>query len=160
MSDYNGLATAVKDTIEADAYFADADPPVKTIEIGVQGFNIAADTAANFFRMEDLPGMSINAKPEKKTSQFETTNELDEILPVDMALVTRVRKLQPGEVAHNAILKELERVLNAQRTSSASFGIDAVTESVTTSTTVITKAGDFHYIQTFTQCHILINEPI
>lgn len=160
MTDYNALATAVKDTLEADAFFSAMPKPVKTIEIGVRGFQIAGDAAADFFRPEDLPGMSINPKPVAKTSQFNTTNELDEVQPVDIALVTQVRDLQTGEVAHYVILKNLERVLNAERTSLKNFGIDAVAESVTTDTTEITKTGDFYYLQSFTRCRIMQIEPI
>lgn len=153
MTDYTNLANAVKTTFEADSWLG-AAANVKTIEVHKRGFNLADDKDAQNLGITDLPAIAIAVNTQAKQQQLVTTNEIEEIIPVQAVSVTRQRDAQAGLDVHLAIVKNVERVLEKQKTSVDCLGIDAFVRQVASVDDQPFKNGEYYYFVSTTTAQV------
>ena len=153
MTDYVSLANAVKTTFEVDSWLGNTTN-VKTIETHKRGFSLADDKDAQSFGISDLPAIAITVNAQAKQQQLVTTNEIEEILPVQAITVTQHRDAQAGLDIHLAIVNNVERVLEKQKTSVDCLGIDAFVRQVTTVDDQPFKSGEYYYFVSTTTAQV------
>lgn len=149
MTDYTSLATAIKTTFAADSWLGNATH-VKTIEIHRRGFSLQDHKDAQYFSELDIPAIAIISNSSPKQQRQETTNEIRETIPCEIAAVSRDRDLQAGIMVHRTLIQNIERVLEKQKSSLNDFGIDAFSPQVSTTESQIKKGHHFYFISTTT----------
>lgn len=152
MTDYTSLANAIKTTLESDSWLGNS-ANVKTIEIHRRGFSLQDPKDAQFFSEADVPAIAVIPNSGPKQQGLETTNEIRETIPCEIAAVTRDRDLQTGMTAHQTIIQNIERVLEKQKSSLNDFGIDAFVQQVSTTENQF-KKGDYYYFLSTTTARI------
>ncbi|NIQ97612.1 MAG: hypothetical protein GWN87_28145 [Desulfuromonadales bacterium] len=150
MSDYQSLASAVETTLGADAWLGDRNN-VRTIEVHARGFDISEQKDPLFIDPSDLPALVINPNAVKKNQEGTATNEILDIVTVQVATVTRHRDPRSGLTDHYAIIKNLEAVLDKQKSSANDLGIDAYVRQAGTTDPEIQKKGDYYFFTSFTE---------
>ena len=149
MTDYTTLANAIKTTLESDSWLGNSTN-VKTIEIHRRGFSLQDPKDAQFFSEADVPAIAVIPNVGPKQQRLETTNEIRETIPCEIAAVTRDRDLQTGMTAHQTIIQNIERVLEKQKSSLNDFGIDAFVQQVSTTENQLKKGDYFYFVSTTT----------
>jgi hypothetical protein len=152
MTDYTSLGAAIKTTFEADAWLGNV-ANVKTIEVHKRGFKINKDKDSLYMDTDGLPGIIIIPNMQPKGQNQTTTNEIEEIIKSQVITLTRHRKLQVGMNAHFALVANVERVLQKQKSSADDLGIDAFVRSVSTEDNN-DKEGDYYYFTSQTSAEI------
>ncbi|VAX27383.1 hypothetical protein MNBD_NITROSPINAE05-1442 [hydrothermal vent metagenome] len=152
MTDYTSLATAIKTTLEADAWLGNS-ANVKTIEIHRRGFSLQDAKDAQFFSQADLPAIAVVANSGPKQQQLTTTNEILETVFCEISAVTEGRGLQAGMTLHQGIVENIERVLEKQKSSANDLGIDAFVQNVSTTESQV-KKGEFYYFISTTRAKV------
>jgi hypothetical protein len=149
VTDYTSLANAIKTTFVADSWLGNA-ANVKTIEIHRRGFSLQDSKDAQYFSEADIPAIAVIPNTSPKQQRQETTNEILETIPCDIAAVSRHRDLQIGMTAHQTLIQNIERVLEKQKSSLNDFGVDAFVQQVSTTESQMKKGEFFYYISTTT----------
>jgi hypothetical protein len=157
MTDYTSLATAIKTTLEADAWLGNS-ANVKTVEIHRRGFSLQDAKDAQFFSSVDLPAIAVIANSGPKQQKLATTNEILETVFCEISAVTQGRGLQAGITVHQDIVENIERVLEKQKSSSNDLGIDAFVQTVSTTESQV-KKGEFYYFISTTQAKVELTAP-
>lgn len=124
--DYAAIETAVHDTLQADSWLGDTDN-VKTFDKGHRNFALHEKGAALYFGVNDLPAVSVFIKSDTKRQDFNTTNELDETVTVEVQSVLYVAQGSEDTVegTMRTLVQNIERVLDAQKTSAKNLGLDS-----------------------------------
>jgi len=149
VTDYTSLANAIKTTLQADTWLGNL-ANVKTIEIHRRGFSLQDSKDAQFFSEVDIPAIAVIPNSSPKQQRQETTNEIREIIPSEIAAVSRDRDLQAGLTAHQTLIQNIERVLEKQKSSLNDFGIDAFVQQVSTTESQLKKGEYFYFVSTTT----------
>jgi hypothetical protein len=152
MVDYTALGTAIKTTLAADAWFQ-VSANVKTMETHKRGFNLQDEKDAQFFAPADLPAIAIVPNSAPKRQSLETTNEIRETVPCQVVAVTRSRDLQAGMTVSQSLVNNIERVLDAQKSSAKNLGIDAFVQTTDTAQEQF-KRGEYYYFIATTTAQI------
>lgn len=158
MTDYTALASAMQTTFEADSWLGNS-ANVKTIEVHKRGFSIQDEKDAQFFSTADLPAIAVVSNSAPKQQRLETTNEILETLVSEVVAVSRKRDLQAGMTAHQEIIKNIERVLDQQKSSQKDLGIDAFVRQVATTEQQF-KKGEYYYFVSTTTARIELTAVI
>jgi len=152
MTDYTVLANAIKATLTADEQLGNV-ANVKTIESRKRGFSVQSNSDALFFGDAELPALAIIPNARGKQTSLSTTNEARETHTAQIVVISRDRDAQAGLDAQSTIVENVERVMEAQRSSSDNLGIDAFVRSVS-STDEQFKKGDHYYFATTVEAQI------
>ncbi len=152
MTDYSALGNAIKTTLLNDIWLGNP-VNVQTIETHKRGFSIRDEKDARFFSPDDLPAIAIIPNSEGKQQEVQTTNEIREIVPVQLVAVTRQRNAQTGITSHHILVKNIERILEKQKSSSENLGIDAYVQNVSTAEEQY-KKGEYYYLISTTTAQI------
>ena len=131
MTDYSQVGNAVRAALLADSWLGNL-ANVKTVEIWKRGFMIQDARDARFFNANDLPALAIVPNAEPKKSEQVTTNEILSLVKSHVIAITRHRSPQTGQDIHAAIVANVERVLEKQKSSVQNLGIDAFVHNVST----------------------------
>ncbi len=143
MTDYTQLASAIKTTFNADAYLGNT-ANIKKIETNKRGFSIQDNRDALFYGELDLPAIAIVPNSDPKESSLGATNEQIDAVKVEVVAVSRHRSAQEGLDAHYTIVKNIESLLEKQRSSTQDLGLDAFVRQVSTRHEQF-KKGEFYY---------------
>lgn len=130
MSSYKEVQDAIKTTVDADSYFDGSTSSVNTVEVNEREIDIRHKAQYAGFLYSELPSLTIKAIG--KESELNTTREISEFFTVQCKMITRARNEQSGMDTHLGKVKELERVLRKQVTSSDDLGINAFVTDVNT----------------------------
>ncbi len=149
MTDYVSVANAIQATLTADAWMGDPNN-VRTIEVYKRGFQLQDEKDALFFSPADLPALAVVPNAAAKQQTLETTNEIRETVSAQVVAVTRHRDAQAGWTAHQAIVRNIERVLEAQKSSQADLGMDAFVRGVATTEEQFKKGAHYYFATTTT----------
>lgn len=152
MTDYTSLANAIQTTLQADSWIGNP-ANVKTVEIHRRGFSLQDPKDAQFFSEADLPAIAIIPNSGPKQQRLTTTNEILETLFSEIAAISRARSLPSGMTLHQDIVKNIERVLEKQKSSLNDLGVDAFVRQVSTTENQI-KKGEFYYFISTTRAEI------
>lgn len=157
MTDYTDLGNAIKTTLQNDSWVGNS-VNVKTIETHKRGFSIQDEKDARFFSPSDLPAIAVATNVEGKQQEFGATNEIRETVPAQVVLVTRQRDPQSGLIAHHALVANIERVLEKQKSSSNDLGIGGFVREVSTGEEQFKKGEFYYFISTTTaQIELTVN---
>ncbi len=131
MTDYVAVASAVRDTLLADAWLGNA-ANVKIIESYPRGFSLQDGKGEMYFPNRDQPAIAVvpNAQP-KKSEQISAT-EIATVVRVEANTVSFDRDAQAGMANHHAIVENVEHVLQKQATEANDLGIGARVSGVST----------------------------
>jgi hypothetical protein len=149
VTDYTSLANAIKNTLVSDSWLGNS-VNVKTIEIHRRGFSLQDHKDAQYFSEVDIPAIAVISNSSPKQQRQETTNEIRETIPCEIAAVSRDRDLQNGMTAHQALIQNIERVLEKQKSSVDDFGIDAFAQQVSTTESQLKKGHYYYFLSTTT----------
>ena len=152
MSDYSQIGSAIKTTFLADSWLGNP-ANVKTVEIWKRGFMIQDARDALYFNINDLPALAIVPNAEPKKSDQATTNEIRSYVKSQIVVVTRNRDPQGEKDVQSAIVANVERVLEKQKSSAQALGIDAYVSDVSTVDEQF-KDGEYYYFVSTTSCQI------
>ncbi len=147
MTDYTALGNAIKTTLQNDTWIGNN---VQTIETHKRGFSIQDEKDARFFATDDLPAIAIVPNSEGKQQEIQTTNEIRETVPAQVVTVTRQRDAQAGMTTQHSLVQNIERVLEKQKSSADSLGIDAFVQNVSTIEEQLKKGEYYYFISTTT----------
>lgn len=154
MTDYSQVGNAVRAALLADSWLGNL-ANVKTVEIWKRGFMIQDARDARFFNANDLPALAIVPNAEPKKSEQVTTNEILSLVKSHVIAITRHRSPQTGQDIHAAIVANVERVLEKQKSSVQNLGIDAFVHNVSTLDEQF-KDGEYYCFVSTTGCDIEI----
>lgn len=154
MTDYAQVGNAVKTTFLADSWLGNS-ANVKTLEVWKRGFMIQDARDARFFNVNELPAIAIVPNAEPKTSGQVATNEIRSVVKPQMVTITRHRDPQAGKDAQNAIVANVERMLEKQKSSAQSLGIDAYVFNIATADEQF-KDGEYYWFVSTTHCDVEI----
>ena len=149
VTDYTSLANAIKTSLENDSWLGNP-ANVKTIEIHRRGFSLQDPKDAQFFSASDVPAVAVIPNSSPKQQRLETTNEIRETIPCEISAVSRHRDFKAGMTAHQAIVQNIERVLEKQKSSIDDLGIDAFVPQVSTTEEQIKKGELYYFLSTTT----------
>lgn len=152
MTDYIRLADAIRATLLADAWTGNS-ANVKTIEAHKRGYSLQDPNDLLSFADAELPALTVIANARPKEQSQETTNEIRERVRSQVLGVSRHRDAQAGLAAHLLIVENVERILEAQKSSSADLGIDAFVQTTFTTQEQF-KRGPFYYFVSTTDAVI------
>ncbi|PIQ96541.1 MAG: hypothetical protein COV67_09015 [Nitrospinae bacterium CG11_big_fil_rev_8_21_14_0_20_56_8] len=158
MTDYTALANAIKATLGTDAWTGDANH-VKSVEIHKRGFSLQELRDALYFNPADLPALAVVANAGGKEQELSATNEIRETVVSQVIAVTCHRDARAGLDAHHTLTGNVERVLDAQKSSAQDLGIDAFVQSVSTHDEQF-KNGDFYFFVSTSECRIELTASI
>jgi len=147
VTDYTALGNAIKTTLQNDTWIGNN---VQTIETHKRGFSIQDEKDARFFATDDLPAIAIVPNSEGKQQEIQTTNEIRETVPAQVVTVTRQRDAQAGMTTQHSLVQNIERVLEKQKSSADSLGIDAFVQNVSTIEEQLKKGEYYYFISTTT----------
>lgn len=147
MTDYTALATALKTTIQADAWLGDTDN-VKTLRLYGGDFSLQGEEGTPFHKEAELPTMNIIPNASPKEQDHGTVGEILEEIYSEIVTCSRGSSSETAETTHLTIISYLETRLDAQKTSSADLGIEALIKDVSTSTERWKKGDKYHYLST------------
>lgn len=142
MSDYSAIGDAIAATILADAFLGDP-LNVKTVEVYGRGFQFQGDDDENYYKLTELPAMSIEPNESPQDEELNTVGEIRNLVACEITTVSFSADAASARRNHDAIIKNLERVLNAQNTSAAALGIDAYVRDVATETERFKKEKNY-----------------
>lgn len=147
MVDYTSLANALKTTLQADAWVGNI-ANVKTIETFKRDFSLQGEDGASFYQPSELPALAIIANASPKGQDGAAVGEISESVFSEIETTSLNSDKQTTQVEHETIIKNLERVLDAQKTSVADLGIDALVKDVSTTTKEWKKGKNYFYFST------------
>lgn len=143
MTDYTALANGIKTTLEADSWVGDL-ANVKTIETYKREVALQGIEGFPYFTITELPALSIypnrGKAHESRTVTLDTNAVRSEIAVVSYNSV----KLTAAQ-EHFAILKNVEAVLNSQKTETNDMGIGAYVDEIEVETRRFKKGTNFFY---------------
>lgn len=142
--DYTALANAIKTTLEADSWLGNV-ANVVTIEAFPREFSLQGEGGQLFYEESELPAMSINPNADPKGQDTETVGEILESVSAEITTISYHTDPSTAYTEHNTILSNLERVLDAQKTSVADLGIDALVKDVSTTPGTFKKGSNYFY---------------
>jgi len=149
VTDYTALGNAIKTTLQNDSWVGNS-VNVKIIETHKRGFSIQDEKDARFFAPSDLPAIAVVPNAEGKQQELGATNEIRETVPAQVIAVTRQRDPQFGLAAHHALIANIERVLDKQKSSNNDFGIGGFVREASTSEEQFKKGEYYYFISTTT----------
>jgi hypothetical protein len=155
VTDYTALGNAIKTTLQNDTWVGNN---VQTIEIHKRGFSIQDEKDAQYFSKEDLPAIAVIPNSGAKQQEIQTTNEIRETVPAQIVTVNQMRNAQTGIEENLLIVKNIERILDKQKSSTNNLGIDAFVQSVSTTDEQF-KKGEYYYFISTTTAQIEITIP-
>ncbi|MCH8157794.1 MAG: hypothetical protein IID18_08625 [Nitrospinae bacterium] len=152
MTDYVSIQNAVRDELKSDAWLSNS-ANVKTIESNRRAPTLNVQVGHNGFDWDEMPAVTVMANSQPKTFEGSTTREIREGVFVDVEVITRTRDEQTGMDLHLTIVKNVERVAQAQRTSTACWGVSGYTLSVGTvpDEDNPVRSGDYFILKTNTE---------
>lgn len=156
MTDYFAVGDAIKTTFQADAWLGNP-ANVKTMEVYARGFSIQSLADAKHFAVNDLPALAIVPNGTAKSSDQATTNEIRFLVKPIIITVTRYSDSQAGGKVQNDVIANIERVLEKQKTSAQSLGIDAYVFNVATTDQQFKDGASFYFVST-THCDVEIQD--
>jgi hypothetical protein len=156
MSSYKEIQDAIKVTLDADSWFDGTSSSIQKVEVNEREVDLMHKPPYVGFRYSELPALTIKAIG--KESDLNTTREIREDFTVRLRLVTRARDEQSGMDTHLGKVKEIERVLRKQITSTEELGIDAFVTNVNTEMEDNEKDGEYWIFKTLTFCNVEIIE--
>lgn len=133
MTDYTHIAKTTKVTLGNDSWIGNV-ANVKTIEDFLREFPLQGGDDQMFFLDAELPAISIDPKANDKEQDFDTVGEIREDVFAEVIIVSGHADPQTAENKHDEIIKNVERVLEDQRTSILDLGYDALVKDVVTET--------------------------
>ncbi len=145
MVDYVALANAIKTTLEADSWVGNI-ANVKTVETYSREFSLQGEEGAPFYKDTELPAMAITPNAQGKSQDGAAVGEILESVASEVMTVTFHSVVLTAAQEHDTIIKNLERVLDAQKTSSADLGIDALVKDVSTETERFKKGANYFHL--------------
>jgi hypothetical protein len=153
---YKEIQDAIKVTLDADSWFDETSSSIQTVEVNERETELRHKESYAGFLYSELPALTISATG--KESDLNTTQEIREEFLVECRLVTRARDEQSGMDTHLGKIKEVERVLRKQITSSDDLGINAFVFDVNTEKEETEKDGTYWIFKTLTFCTVEIIE--
>lgn len=143
MTDYTALANAIKTTLEADSWVGDA-ANIVTLETFERDFSLQGLGEDQFFKEAELP--AVNIVPNRgKEQDLETVGEILESIQCELIAESFDPDPLTAAQEHDAMIKNLERVLAAQNTSLNDLGIDALVKEISTETGDFKKGKNYFY---------------
>lgn len=156
MSSYKEIQDAIKTTLDADSWFDETSSSIQLVEVNEREIEIRHKPQYLGFKYSELPALTIKAVG--KDSSLHTTQEIQEQFEVELRLITRSRAAQSGRDTHLGKVKEIERVLRKQVSSSDDLGINAFVFDVNTEMEDTEKDGNYYIFKTTTFCTVEIIE--
>jgi len=144
MTDYTSLANAIKTTLQADSWIGNV-ANVKNIETYEREFSLQGEEGAPFYKESELPAMAIIPNASGKTQDGSAVGEILESVASEITTVSFNSVVLTAAQEHDTIIKNLERVLDAQKKSTADMGIDALVKNVSTETERFKKGNKYFY---------------
>ena len=129
MTDYSTIATAIKTTLQADAWIGNT-ANVKTIEVYLRESALQGGQDFPFYEKKLLPLMAIIPNVTPKGVDLSTTREIRETIACEVWTISSGQEVAAGWNNHYPIVGNLERVLSKQKTSANDLGIDALVTGV------------------------------
>lgn len=145
MTDYASIADAIKATLQADAWLGNV-ANVTTIEAYGRDFQFQGDDDAPFYDDAELPALSILPNVSPQDQQIETVGEIRHLVQAEVTVVSGAAGAAASARAHDAIVGNIERVLDAQKTSAADLGINALVRDVGTTTSRFKRSEKTYFI--------------
>lgn len=150
---YSTIEEAILAAFEADAWLGDTDN-VKVIETDLREALLTGEAVSRGFMREELPAVQIKANLAPTGEDLATTNVIEKQVPVVIVSVSAALVRSTARDSGQILLGHLEDVLDAQKSSEADLGIDALVRDVK-STLVEVKDGVYWWAIGTTECTVL-----
>jgi hypothetical protein len=158
MTDYATVGDAVRSTLLADVWFGNP-AQMKTIEVFPRAFSLRENNDTLYFGAEEMPAIVIAPNVTPKTSEQISPEVIRSVIHVETAAVSWNRDGRIGLRNHLALVANIERVLEKQKTAQDDFGIGAVVIGVATRQEIF-KKGEYLFFISRTVAAVKLIEPI
>ncbi len=133
MINYDTVNVAVKDTLEADVFFSGGEN-IRTIESHERPFSLQGEEGPPIFKSEEMPALNVILPSGSVEEDLSTTQEVRRFIPGKIMVRSLHENSQDGMVEQYLLVENVERILNAQKTSVKDLGIGAYVKDVSSET--------------------------